>query len=80
MPGKLCRGSADRKFVKDSRAFCEGMQARVASTTTTNPHVAGTDAADAWDAGVAVADANEGGQISKADQGCCAAGGTVAGP
>ena len=63
---------------RNSKSYCEGMMARVASAITTNPHESGSEAADAWDAGVAVANAAAGSTIAIADQGCCAAGGTVA--
>lgn len=35
------------------KAYEEGVQARLASSTPTNPHAAGTADADAWDAGAA---------------------------
>ena len=50
---KRCDGSVENPTLKESRAFCEGRAARVASTTPTNPHPAGSADALAWARGVA---------------------------
>lgn len=73
MPGELCDGTTLRTAnVKDSKAMCEGALARTLSTTPTNPHAAGSDAAVAFAAGVAVkADAD-------GDPACCAPAGDAA--
>ncbi len=72
MPGKLCNGSEDMGWVKESKAFCEGRAARAAAVSPTNPHESGSDAADAWDAGVASKVA------SPDDHACCAPTGAAA--
>lgn len=78
MPGKLCNGSIEEaaKPFKDSKAYCEGMAHRASNTAanapiTDNPHLAGTEVADAWDAGWTAAN-GETGTISDAAAGCCA--------
>lgn len=78
MPGKLCIGEVTNSglTVKNSKAFCEGVAARTASATTSNPH-AGGDAADAWDRGVALAAAAVGGAVDPADAPCCAVSGAT---
>jgi hypothetical protein len=69
MPGKLCNGSTNNGATKDSKAFCEGREARAAAVSPTNPHEAGSDAADAWDAGVAAKAAET---TADDDLRCCA--------
>ena len=75
MPGLLCSGvptdEAKNAKIKDSKAYCEGAVARTLSLTPVNPHEAGSSAADAWDAGVAV---KAGGD----DPPCCAPSGPAA--
>ncbi len=74
MAGSFCTGldPDDGFLIKETKAYCEGLNARILSNSTTNPHESGSDAADAWDAGVAVAAAAAGGQVSKANAPCCA--------
>jgi hypothetical protein len=74
MAGKLCTGQQDGNAgnVRNSVAFCEGLNARIASNSTTNPHESGSEAADAWDRGVALAAAAAGSTVDPADAGCCA--------
>ncbi|MGD9168555.1 MAG: hypothetical protein PVI97_00660 [Candidatus Thiodiazotropha sp.] len=74
MAGRMCNGVATfyQYPLTESRAFCEGVAARYASNSPTNPHAAGSDAATSWDAGVAVAAAAAGGAVAKADAPCCA--------
>lgn len=77
MPGLLCTGATLKDAnVKNSKAYCEGMAYRQSDTALNapkedNPHAAGSDASDAWDTGWGVADAAAGGNMSKADLGCC---------
>ena len=76
MPGTLCDGSATATtLVKDSKAYCEGMNHRVATNGATigaNPHAAGSDAANAWDLGWTVAQGEAGSEMTRALMGCCA--------
>ncbi len=74
MAGSFCTGldPDDGFLIKETKAYCEGLNARILSNSTTNPHESGSDAADAWDAGVAAAAAAAGGTVSKADAPCCA--------
>lgn len=80
MAGKKCNGVDSYSAVKvqNSKAFCEGMAYRASDTAlnapvTDNPHEAGSEAATCWAAGWDVAALSAGGNISKADLGCCAA-------
>ena len=73
MPGSLCSGTTAKEArIKNSRAYCEGALARTVSTTPTNPHASGSDAAVAFAAGVAVK-ADAGG-----DPACCSPAGPAA--
>jgi len=71
MPGKLCNGVTGYTTgeIRNSRAFCEGYQARAESGSPVDPHVTGSEASVSWLAGVQ-AKANEvaGGE----NAGCCA--------
>ena len=87
MPGKLCTGAPSNNIgagrLSQSKSYCEGMAYRASGTAiaapkTDNPHVAGSPDAVAWDLGWDLADTNTGGNISKADRGCCAATPTIA--
>ena len=52
MPGKLCTGSEDIGFADNSKAFCEGMAARISELSPSNPHPATSDDGVAWQKGV----------------------------
>jgi hypothetical protein len=57
MPGQLGDGVAGTRDANlaNSKAFCEGMQAKaLTKADTTNPHVVGSEASTAWLAGHAV--------------------------
>lgn len=73
MPGYLCTGVSTNigYLPKESRAYCEGAYARTLSTTPTNPHEAGSDAATAWAAGVTD-------KAAGTVEGCCAVMGAAA--
>lgn len=71
MAGNLCNGSNDLGYIKESKAYCEGAYARTQTTTPTNPHEVGSDASDAWLAGVAD-------KLADTMEGCCAAMGAAA--
>lgn len=84
MAGKLYDGrdvtTPKNGVKKNTKAYCEGMSYRATGTAVqapkvNNPHLAGSEAATAWDAGWDTADNNAGGTISKADAGPCGAGG-----
>jgi len=86
MPGKLCVGepinNAGAGHLSASKAYCEGMAYRASGTLiqrpfASNPHVQNSPDWNAWDYGWTKANDNAGGQISKADRGCCAASGVV---
>lgn len=57
MAGQWCAGQtvedAKNGKLKNSKAFCEGYLARSLEVTPTNPHAAGSEAATAFDLGVA---------------------------
>ena len=74
MAGKLCTGEVQNNAYhpKNSKAFCEGLQARSLSNAPANPHVVDSEASDAWLRGVDVAAAAAGGAISKSAAPCCA--------
>lgn len=81
MAGKLCFGSdynnAGAGHIRSSVAFCEGVAYRASGTAlaapkTDNPHVSGSEAADAWDAGWDAADADAGGAFDHRAT-CCGA-------
>ena len=80
MAGKLCFGeklnNAGAGHIRSSKAFCEGLSYRAQGTAiqfpkANNPHVADSEASDAWDLGWGVTEAAAGGQVSKADAPCC---------
>ena len=82
MPGKLCVGKKVNNIgagqLVSSKAYCEGMAYRASGTfaakpVTDNPHPASSEAGDAWISGWTVADNASGGNVSKANLGCCAA-------
>ena len=82
MAGTLCTGQPENNIgagrLSQSKAYCEGMAYRASGTLiakpiTDNPHVVGSPDRDAWDRGWTTADDASGGNISKADLGCCAA-------
>ena len=80
MPGRICIGEAtgSKPRLASSRAFCEGMAYRASGTLvqrpfSDNPHVQSSEDWNAWDNGWTLADDATGGNISKADLGCCAA-------
>lgn len=84
MAGKLCAGQdpADKSpSTKDSKAYCEGRRAaKDGILVGANPHEAGSDAANAWDAGHASWSADP---AAGPGQDCCATaygGGYVAPP
>jgi len=81
MPGKLCNGresnNAGAGRLSQSKAYCEGMAYRASGTgiakpITDNPHVDGSPDGVSWATGWTVAEAGVGGNVSKADLGCCA--------
>ena len=83
MAGKLCFGStynnAGAGNLRESKSFCEGVSYRAKGTELTNPitdnpHVTGSEAADAWDAGWNAANDEAGNATSI---GCCAATGII---
>lgn len=77
MAGSFCAGQdatdAKNGVIQNSKAYCEGALARSLEVTPTNPHVAGSEAATAWDAGVAD-------KLADTVQGCCAPSGVAAEP
>lgn len=84
MPGKLCTGAAQNNAanLKNSKAYCEGIKYRasglsIARPITDNPHEAGSEAADAWDLGWTLAEANATGVVDRTEAGCCAVTGTI---
>jgi len=71
----LCDGivASNQKILTNSRAFCEGINARYFSElSTTNPHAANSEANKAWTAGWNTADIQEGDVVAHADAPCCA--------
>jgi len=84
MAGKICTGSSDNNgyHPRESVAYCEGMAYRASGASaavpkTNNPHVDGSEAHTAWDAGWDFADAAAGGAIDSTTT-CCNVSGTVA--
>lgn len=86
MPGKLCQGGKRNNIgagrLSGSKAYCEGMSYRASGTAiakpkTDNPHAQGSEDSIAWNNGWDLAQVNVGGNISKADLGCCAATPTI---
>lgn len=85
MSGKLCYGSdynnAGAGHLRSSKSFCEGAIYRAKGTTLSrpvddNPHVAGSEASDAWIAGWDRAEAGKG-DIPDMSDSCCASVGFV---
>ncbi len=85
MAGKLCFGepfnNAGAAHLRSSKSFCEGILFRsggtaVAQPITGNPHVTGSEAADAWDLGWTFADNAAGGVLDTSGT-CCAGSGTT---
>jgi hypothetical protein len=75
MAGKQCNGVKDfnNGRVKNSKAFCEGVAARTASTNPVLPqHENGSEAWDCHVAGVAVAASNAGSPVPPDEAPCCA--------
>ena len=75
MPGQQCYGQdANEPKTADSRlskSYCEGAYARTQETSPSNPHLASSDAAISWEAGV-------GDKFADTMQGCCAPMGAAA--
>lgn len=71
---KHCTGGATTTVgrVRNSKAYCEGVQARIDSNSPTNPHEVGSEASDCWLAGVADAAAKAGSTVVLTDAPCCA--------
>lgn len=85
MPGKLCTGTpranAGAGTLRNSKAYCEGMQYRsegteVGKPDTDNPHSDGSEAATAWYAGWDFANFAAGGAIDTSET-CCQVTGTI---
>ena len=75
-----CNGQDNNSAIqiKDTRAFCEGLTARTASNAASNPHESGSETADSWDRGAALATAQAGtGPVDPADAPCCAVSGAT---
>ena len=84
MPGKQCSGQKDNNAgnVRNSKAYCEGIIYRASGTGVAkpkedDPHVAGSEASDAWLRGWNVADTSAGGEVQEDWLGCCASVGIV---
>lgn len=86
MAGQISFGSdyanAGAGRIRDGRAYAEGVLYRVSGTTASrpkanNPLESGSAAANAWDAGWDLAEANKGGTIDSADLGSLAPVGTI---
>ena len=75
MAGKLCYGQDANEMktadVRLSKSYCEGAYARTQEVSPSNPHLPGSDAAIAWEAGV-------GDKFADTMQGCCAPMGAAA--
>ena len=76
MPGKLCEGSVTGNAyqLKNSRAYCEGINHRIATNGATigdNPHEVGSEAANAWDLGWTAGHVDAGGTSTLLPN-CCA--------
>ena len=74
--GQIYSNAGSGRF-RDCKSFGEGVQYRASDTLlnapkTDNPHASGTPAALAWNLGWDLAEANTGGNISKADLGSVA--------
>ena len=86
MPGKLCDGAtmynAGAGRLSASKAYCEAIAYRAAGSAIAhpklfNPHPPSSEDGLAWDRGWDKAQASAGGELSKADRGCCAATGVI---
>ena len=87
MSGKICTGTATNNAgpanLRESKAFCEGMQFRSEGTAVQKPITGnpfdgdGSEAETAWDAGWTVANSAAGGTISVANQACCSVSRTI---
>lgn len=76
---KFCNGVSGLRAAKlqNSKAFSEGLYYRAGGTLlgrpiADNPHEAGSEAADAWDAGWTVANTASPGAITRSDAPCVA--------
>lgn len=58
MAGKMLDGTATQWDLRAIRAYADGVQARYASASPTNPHTSGTPEYTAWAAGVTDAEAD----------------------
>ena len=74
MAGKMCTGSLQNNAARprNTKAYCEGLQARMLDAAPVDPHVAGSEASLAWQAGEKVAKDLAGGKVTAADAPCCA--------
>lgn len=84
MAGKLCSNDSLNRVnrVNTSKAYCEGMAHRASDTAanapvTDNPHEIGSEDSDGWIRGWDLANESAGGNMAKADYGCCAAVGAI---
>ncbi len=76
---KPCTGALTNNsdLMKESRAFCEGLQYRAQGTAgnfpqSGNPHASGSDAANSWSNGWFTAGSAAGTVIDPATAPCCA--------
>lgn len=76
---KPCFGTIARNSdrMKESRAFCEGIQYRAGDTgalrpISGNPHALGSDASTAWRNGWLLADGSSGSTVAPTSAPCCA--------
>ncbi len=76
---KPCAGTPTNNsdLIRESRAFCEGVQYRASGTSAAkplsdNPHETGSDAADAWQTGWVQAQSDSGTTMIASDAPCCA--------
>jgi len=79
MAGKMCFGSkynnAGSGHLKSSKAYCEGIDHRIATNGASiddNPHESGSEAAAAWDFGWSAAQESSAGTLPKTEGMCCA--------
>jgi hypothetical protein len=76
MAGKQCNGVKDfnNSRIVNSRAYCEGVQARIVANDAgaASPHETDSEADQCYIAGVAVAAAAAGSTVDPADAPCCA--------
>ncbi len=76
---KPCTGGETNNadLIKESRAFCEGLQYRASGSQAArpfsdNPHPVGSYASEAWGDGWFVAAGSSGGTIPASEAPCCA--------